>query len=122
MKEITKEKLCLEFAEACKLAGFNPAKDTLVDTVERFNERKLRHLMLAIDGGGLLVVCADPDMSKRIRKAIERINKDYENEPPAIPQMPFDGCAAFPMPKQDAPQTEFDSFFSNLERAIGGNA
>lgn len=73
MKMMTKEKLSLDFAEACRLAGFNPDKDTLGNTVERFNERKLRHLMLGIDDGGLVLICADAEMSRRIKKALDEI-------------------------------------------------
>lgn len=77
---MTKEKLCLEFAEACRLAGFNPSKDTLADTVERFNERTLRHLMLATDDGGLLLICADAEMSRRIKNAVDEIIETLDKE------------------------------------------
>lgn len=112
MKEMTKEKLCIEFAEACKLAGFNPSKDTLAATVERFYQRKLRHLLLSIEGGAMLLICADPKMGKRIMKALDEINTENQD---ALPN----DCEMFVYPEKDAPQSEFNNFFCSIENAIG---
>lgn len=80
MGEMTIGTLQKHFALACKISGFNPSKDTLETAVDRFQERGLRHLLLCIDNGGLLLLCADPEMSRRIQKAIEVIEEELDKE------------------------------------------
>lgn len=84
MKTMTVRELANDLKVACKIADMNPAKDTLEAVVGKFRERNLRHLLLFIEGGGILCLCADPEMSRRIYSAIKAIDKELDAEEEAL--------------------------------------
>lgn len=70
MEKITVKGLREKFRSSCLLMRLDPAKDTLESVVEKFNEAGARHLVLFTENGGLLCLCSDPEMSRRVYEAV----------------------------------------------------
>lgn len=66
--------------KAFEVSGINPGKDTIVSAVEKFSDLGLRHLVLYIENGGFLCLCSDPEMSRKLRSAIEQIENELDME------------------------------------------
>lgn len=63
---------------AFQVAGIDPGKDSIALAVQKMRKLNLRHLVLYIEGGGFLCLCAEPEMSAMLRKAIECIDAEMD--------------------------------------------
>lgn len=76
---------------AFQMASIDPGKDTVTTAVDKFNALGARHLILYIENGGLLCLCSDPEMSRRLKDAIHRIDAELDElEGRALPVI-FEG-------------------------------
>lgn len=62
-----------DLREVFMLADIDPGRNTLVTVVDKFKDRGMRHLTLYLENGGLICLCANPEMSKRLGAAIQEI-------------------------------------------------
>ncbi len=69
-----------DLREVFMLADIDPGRDTLVTVVDKFKDRGLRHLTLNLDNGGLVCLCSNPEMSRKIGRAIQEICDGMESD------------------------------------------
>lgn len=79
MTELEIKEAAQDLYAAFKLADVNPGKDTLVTVIDKFKDRGLRHLTLNLDNGGLVCLCSNPEMSRKIGRAIQEICDGMES-------------------------------------------
>lgn len=65
---------------ALEMGQIDPAKTTLVEAVDKFQELGFRHLTLYIENGGYFCLCGDPELCRRFRDAVERIEEEMDRE------------------------------------------
>ncbi len=80
MREMTIDEVARELKLAFQIADIDPAKDTVVEAARKFGKLGLRHLVLYLSTGGFLCLCSEPEMSKRLREAIAKIDEDLDAE------------------------------------------
>lgn len=78
MEETSINELAHDLGKALMLADVDPAKNTISDAVRKFHDNGLRHLLVTTPHGGLLCLCSDPEMSRRIVEAVHRIDAELE--------------------------------------------
>lgn len=78
MTELEIKEAAQDLYAALKLADVNPRKGTLVTLIDKFKDRGLRRLTLNLDNGGLVCLCSNPEMSRKIGKAIQEICDSME--------------------------------------------
>ncbi len=80
MREMSVDEVAKELKLAFQMADIDPAKDTVVEAARKFGKLGMRHLVLYLSTGGFLCLCSDQEMSKRLREAINRIDKELDAE------------------------------------------
>lgn len=80
MGETMEKKTLREWARdlnlAFQVAGIDPGKDSIVEAVQKMRKLNLRHLVVYIEDGGCLCLCADPEMSAMLHNAINRYDAE----------------------------------------------
>lgn len=69
-----------ELKKTLAMSQIDPNKTTLFEAVAKFQEYDLRHLILYTENGGFLCLCGDPELSRRFRNAVERIDEEMDRE------------------------------------------
>lgn len=69
-----------ELKKTLSMSQIDPDKTTLFEAVEKFQEYDLRHLILYTENGGFLCLCGDPELCRRFRDAVERIEEEMDRE------------------------------------------
>lgn len=80
MREMSIDEVARELKLAFQVANVDPAKDTIVEAAQKFGKLGLRHLVLYLSTGGFLCLCSDPEMSKKLRDAIRKIDEELDAE------------------------------------------
>lgn len=80
MREMSIDEVARELKLAFQVADVDPAKDTIVEAAQKFGKLGLRHLILYLSTGGFLCLCSEPEMSKRLRDAIRKIDEELDWE------------------------------------------
>ncbi len=70
----------LDTLDMFSLMGVNPDKDTVASALRKFGERSCRHLMIYAEGCGLFLICANAEMSRRIKNAVDEIDEALDKE------------------------------------------
>lgn len=80
MREMSIDEVARELKLAFQVSDVDPAKDTVVEAAQKFGKLGLRHLVLYLSTGGFLCLCSEPEMSKRLREAIAKIDEELDAE------------------------------------------
>lgn len=80
MREMSIDEVARELKLAFQVANVDPAKDTVVEAAQKFGKLGLRHLVLYLSTGGFLCLCSEPEMSKKLREAICKIDEELDAE------------------------------------------
>lgn len=64
---------------AMEMAEINPAKDSLASVIDKFRDKNWRHLMLHLENGGMVILCANPEMSRRLSRAVQEISQGMDS-------------------------------------------
>ena len=78
MREMTIDEVARELKRAFQVANVDPAKDTVVEAAQKFGQLGLRYLVLYLSTGGFLCLCSEPEMSKRFREAIAKMDEELD--------------------------------------------
>lgn len=68
----------MDLFNVMQMAQVDPAKDSLVSAVDKFQHNNWRHLTLCLENGGMIFLCANAEMSRRLLRAIQEINCDMD--------------------------------------------
>lgn len=69
-----------DLKEYFNLAAVNPSTDTLVSATEKFRKHGMGCLLVSVGNGGVLCLCANPEMGKKLIAAIDRIGDELVAE------------------------------------------
>jgi hypothetical protein len=69
-----------ELKKTLAMSQIDPNKTTLFEAVAKFQEYDLRHLILYTENGGFLCLCGDPELGRRFREAVKRIDEEMDRE------------------------------------------
>ncbi len=80
LQEMSIDEVARELKLSFQVADMDPATDTVVEAARKFRKLGLRHLVLYLSTGGFLCLCSEPEMSKKLRKAISKMDGELDVE------------------------------------------
>ncbi len=70
---------------AFMLGDINPAIDTVSESVAKYKKHGFRHLLVTTSNGGLLCLCSDPELSRRLMALIRKTVAEMDGEETLTP-------------------------------------
>ena len=80
LNKMTVAQLAMNLGLALQMAEIDPASDTIVAVMEKFNSLGASQLTIYVEDAGFLCVCADPKMARKFKDALEKIHDELEDE------------------------------------------